>query len=333
MTVGPTQRCPVSDERMRERGRIVHAVCKGEFWKPCPGTTQGYLCCGYQILTPLTGCGMYCRYCVLQSYLENPAQVVFDNISDLESEVRNKLNGRDGVVRFGTGEFADSLYLEERLGFSRKTAAVLEPYPNVLVEFKTKSATVDCLAAIKNPRKVVIGFSVNTPRMIAQFERGTATLNERIAAARRCLDAGFWVAFHFDPILWYPEWKREYLDVVERIFDAVSDTSRIAWWSLGGFRSPPALKALLKETNEHLPLFAMGELVQGEDGKIRYFRPVRVEFYSAIREAVEKRDPNIPLYLCMESPEVWDEAGMMERIPRGLAEYLDDRAEEMLGIR
>jgi hypothetical protein len=34
----------------------------------------------------------------------------------------------------------------------------------------------------------------------------------------------------------------------------------------------------------------------------------------------------------MESPEVWNEAGMMARIPRGLARYLDERAEEMLGI-
>jgi spore photoproduct lyase len=102
---------------------------------------------------------------------------------------------------------------------------------------------------------------------------------------------------------------------------------------MGGFRSPPALKALLKKTNGHLPLYAMGELVQGEDGKIRYFRPVRVEFYSAIREEVEKHDPRIPLYLCMESPEVWEESGMMKRIPHGLVRYMDDRAEEMLGIK
>jgi spore photoproduct lyase len=143
---------------------------------------------------------------------------------------------------------------------------------------------------------------------------------------------GFWVAFHFDPIFWYPEWEQEYRAVVSEIFSAVADTSRIAWWSMGGFRSSPALKAWLKKTNDHLPLYAMGEMVQGEDGKIRYFRPVRVEFYSALREEVEKRDPGIPLYLCMESPEVWEESGMMKRIPDGLVRYLDDRAEKMLGM-
>jgi spore photoproduct lyase len=320
-------------DALKERNAVVRGSQKGEFWKPCPGTTAGYFCCGYQVLTPLTGCGMYCRYCVLQSYLENQSQVVFENFSDLEKEVKDKLTAWKGVVRFGTGEFGDSLYLEDQLHLCEKIAGLLDPFPNALVEFKTKSANISGLARIRNPRKVIAGFSMNTPRMISLFEQGTAPLEERLAAAKQCLGMGFWVAFHFDPIFRYPEWEQEYRKVVSEIFSAVDDTSRIAWWSMGGFRSPPALKALLKKTNDHLPLYAMGELVQGEDGKIRYFRPVRVEFYSAIREEVEKHDANIPLYLCMESPEVWEESGMMKRIPYGLARYLDKRAGEMLGIK
>jgi spore photoproduct lyase len=318
---------------LKERNAIVRGSQKGEFWKPCPGTTAGYFCCGYQVLTPLTGCGMYCRYCVLQSYLENQSQVVFENFSDLEKEVKHNIAAWKGVVRFGTAEFGDSLYLEDKLHLCEKIAGLLDPFPNALVEFKTKSANISGLARIKNPRKAVIGFSVNTPRMISLFEQGTAPLEERLAAAKQCLGMGFWVAFHFDPIFRYPEWEQEYRKVVSEIFSSVDDTSRIAWWSLGGFRSPPALKALLKKTNEHLPLYAMGELVQGEDGKIRYFRPIRVEFYSALRDEVEKKDPRIPLYLCMESPEVWEASGMMKRIPDGLVRYLDKRAEAMLGIK
>jgi spore photoproduct lyase len=317
---------------VRTRNSLTHEVHQGEFWKPCPGTTASYLCCGYQILTPVTGCGMYCRYCVLQAYLENKSQVVFDNFSDLETEVRDKLSRTPGVVRFGTGEFADSLYLESKLGLSKKIADLLDPYPNTLVEFKTKSAAFDKLAKVNNPAKVVVGFSMNTPRMISLFEQGTAALETRLASVKHCLDRGFWVAFHYDPMFWYPEWKREYLDLTSRIFDTISNTSRIAWWSMGGFRSSPALKTHLKKTNSHLPLFAMGELVHGEDGKIRYYRPMRVEFYNTIRETVDKRDHKIPLYLCMEGPEVWEESGMMCRIPQGLTRYLDKRAEEMLGI-
>ncbi len=317
---------------LARRNAVTQAVHQGEFWKPCPGTTAGYLCCGYQIITPLTGCGMYCRYCVLQAYLESPSQVEFVNFADLESEVRDKLRRFRGVLRFGTGEFADSLYLENRLGLSRKIAELLAPYPNALVEFKTKSAHVDALADIKNPRSVVVGFSLNTPRMVSLFEQGTALVPDRLAAAKRCIDRGFWVAFHYDPMFRYPGWEQEYRQLTADVFAAVPETSRIAWWSMGGFRSSPALKTLLKKTNDHLPLFAMGELVQGEDGKIRYYRPVRVELYSAIREEIDSQNPAIPLYLCMESPEVWQASGMMARIPNGLQAYLDRRAERMLGL-
>jgi spore photoproduct lyase len=312
-----------------DRTRIEKATCKGEFWKPCPGTGGGYLCCGYQILTPLTGCGMYCRYCILQVYFEKRCQTVFENYSDLEREVREKMAGMTGVVRFGTGEFGDSLFTEETLGLSRKIAKTLEPYDNVVVEFKTKSANVSSLGSIKNPLRVVIGFSVSTPRMIALLEKGTASLDARLAAARQCEEMGFHVAFHFDPMIQYEQWDEEYRSVVRAIYSSVKDPANIAWVSMGGFRSVPALKKALRKDNTHLPLFA-GEMIAGSDGKLRYFRPTRVAFYTAMLDEFERHDPGVTLYLCMESREVWEDSGMIRRIPEGLVRYLDARAETML---
>jgi spore photoproduct lyase len=323
---------PPSAVDFEERNRIVHAIQKGEFWKPCPGTTAGYYCCGYQIITPMTGCGMYCRYCILQAYLEQQHQVVFDNFEQLQQEVREKLARWQGVVRFGTGEFADSLYLEPQLGISKKIAALLAPYPNVLVEFKSKSINSDSLDAIADKSKVVVGFSMNTPAMIAALEQGTADLEQRLAAARRCVKKGFWVAFHFDPMVHYPGWEEQYRAVVGKIFEAIEQPQKIAWWSMGGFRTMPSLKKMLRAQGSHLPLFN-GELVAGEDRKLRYFRPIRIDFYRAMQQEVERYYPRVPLYLCMESPEVWERSGMSKRIPNGLVDYLDTRAEIMLGLR
>jgi spore photoproduct lyase len=317
---------------LEKRGAVVFSTKNGEFWKPCPGTTKGYFCCGYQIITPLTGCGMYCRYCVLQAYLENQAQVVYKNLDDMEKEITVKMAAWKGVARFGTGEFGDSLFLEDRLHLSERIAALLDQYPNAIVEFKTKSTNIEGLAKIKNPRKVIVGFSMNTPAMIELHERNTAALEDRLKAAKECLAMGFWVAFHFDPIIYYPEWKKEYPEVVRKIFDYIRKPEKIAWWSMGGFRSAPSLKEhLRRKSNSHLPLFS-AEMISGEDGKLRYFRPVRVEFYSVLREEIEKHYPAVPLYLCMESPEVWEASGMMKRTSGGLVRYLDARAEQMLGI-
>ena len=71
-------------------------------------------------------------------------------------------------------------------------------------------------------------------------------------------------------------------------------------------------------------------MITGSDGKLRYFRPIRVAFYRAMQEEFERLDAGVTLYLCMESPDVWEAAGMAGRIPNGLVRYLDDRAKAMI---
>ncbi len=305
---------------------------RGDFWKPCPGTGGGYLCCGYQILSPAQGCGMECRYCILQVYFDDPGPVCFSNYGDLEREVALKMAGRQGVVRFGTGELTDSLYAEPESGLSRRIAATLEPYANAVVEFKTKSARVDTLAGIPRPERIVIGFSVNTPRMIATHEKRTAPLEERLAAAARCEAMGFHVAFHFDPMFVYEGWEEEYREVVRAIYSHLREFRSIAWISLGGFRTNPSLKKYLRDSGTHLPLFS-GEMIIGHDGKLRYFRPRRIALFRAMRDEFSRCHPDAPLYLCMESREVWEASGMATRIPDGLPAYLDRQAERMLAGR
>ncbi|MDR3012247.1 MAG: hypothetical protein LBU70_03445, partial [Chitinispirillales bacterium] len=293
-----------------ERQQLKTAVRKGEFWKPCPGTSAHYLCCGYQIVTPMTGCGMYCQYCVLQVYFDEQHQTVFENFGDLENEIHHKMAGyQNRIIRVGTGEFSDSLHQEGRLGLSKKIAAIFDRYDNVLLEFKTKSVNISTLNQIKNPQKIVIGFSLNTERAVDQFEKRTAPIAERLKAALKCEEMGFSVAFHFDPIIWYDNWEKEYRQIVSMIYDHIKDTHKIAWCSMGGFRCMPSLKNKLRQDETHLPLFA-GEMVLGIDGKLRYPRTIRVDLYRAMANQFKKYQPDAPLYLCMESREVWEECGM-----------------------
>ena len=88
----------------------------------------------------------------------------------------------------------------------------------------------------------------------------------------------------------------------------------------------------MRAYNAHLPLFS-GEMVMGRDKKLRYFRPIRSDFYATMQERINVFYPECTLYLCMESQDVWEEAGMLHRIPNGLVRYLDTRAEVMLGLR
>ena len=47
------------------------------------------------------------------------------------------------------------------------------------------------------------------------------------------------------------------------------------------------------------------EWVTGMDGKMRYFKPRRIEIYKTLAEKIKRQAPGVTLYLSMESPEVW----------------------------
>ena len=50
----------------------------------------------------------------------------------------------------------------------------------------------------------------------------------------------------------------------------------------------------------------MGELFPGRDGKFRYLKEIRIEMYRKMVEWLTDRNPDLFIYLCMESQEVWE---------------------------
>ncbi len=49
-------------------------------------------------------------------------------------------------------------------------------------------------------------------------------------------------------------------------------------------------------------------MIKGKDGKLKYFKPLRLEIYKKIvRFIKEKGGQMIPLYFCMESESTWRE--------------------------
>ena len=92
---------------------------RGSFFKPCPGTAE-YTCCGYYVLNVGMNCPMDCVYCILQAYLNQPWITAYVNTDDMITELDAELDGKpEQFFRIGTGEFADSLALENVTGLSK----------------------------------------------------------------------------------------------------------------------------------------------------------------------------------------------------------------------
>jgi len=310
---------------------ILHLISyKGEFLKPCPGTKE-YICCGYQILNVGTNCPLDCSYCILQSYFNQPDLRVFAN---LEEELETVLQAIDSeperVFRVGTGEFTDSLAVDHITCWSDILLPAFSERKNAILELKTKTTNIERLLDSKYRDRIIVSWSLNSPYIAAREEHRAANLNKRLEAARRCQSEGFILGFHFDPLIPHPHWKQEYLRSLD-LLDKYIDPKGIIWISMGSLRYMPALKHIIRRRHPKTRVLD-GEFITGLDGKMRYFKPIRMDLYGFMRENIENWHCNLGLYLCMESDEVWKESlGWSPGSSAGLSDYLDRRVIEFFG--
>ncbi len=290
------------------KGTLILSKNKGAWLKPCPGTTANYLCCGYNILNFASNCSMSCTYCILQSYFAQQELTVFCNTQNMIEAVELQLRRTDRpILRVGTGEFTDSLCLDHLTGFSEIIVPLFADSQRTLLELKTKTNAIDRLLRLDPKGRIVVSWSMNSAKVSEGEEHGVASLSQRLAAARKCEDAGYRIGFHFDPIVLYPGWETGYRETVNLIFDSLRRPERLAWISMGCLRYPASLNELIKKRfpQSRMPF---AEFIPGADNKLRYPKPLRIQVYRKMDRWIRERYSNARAYLCMESPSVWEAA-------------------------
>ncbi|SPD72659.1 conserved hypothetical protein [uncultured Desulfobacterium sp.] len=303
---------------------------KGDFLKQCPGT-RNYICCGYQILNLATNCPIECSYCILQSYFNQPDLRLFVNVEEGLVKVLDSIDKNpEKIYRIGTGEFTDSLALDHVSSFSSLLIPEFTKRKNVILEFKTKTTQVNGLIDSQYRDRIVVSWSLNSPFISTHEEHNAASITKRLEAASRCQEEGFILGFHFDPIVCHHNWKDGYAKTVE-LLDKYIDPKGIIWISLGGFRFMPELKGIIRRRHQKSCVLN-GEFIVGLDGKMRYFKPIRLELFSFMQEKLNKWHPDMGIYLCMESDDVWKMSlGWSPKDSEGLSRFLDNRVEMIFG--
>lgn len=279
---------------------------RGQFFKPCPGTRE-YQCCDYQVLNTGMNCPIDCVYCILQAYLNSPWLTFYVNTGKLFQELDKTLKSNpDKFFRIGTGEFTDSLAIDRLTGLSKLLVNYFSKQKNAILELKTKSGVIENLAGLEHRGRTIIAWSLNSPYIMNKEEIRSATLDERLAAAKRCADQGYKLAFHFDPIIDHPDWREGYAETIYRLYREVP-AEAIVWISMGALRFIPSLKEIGIQRFPHSRIYYQ-EFIEGLDNKSRYFRPNRVKLYKYIYDHLkEKCFKKTCIYFCMESDEVWQD--------------------------
>jgi spore photoproduct lyase len=277
---------------------------KGEMVKPCPGTSPPYLCCKYTVINQTTHCPLDCTYCILQEYLDTPVILVYVNLPDIFGQIDMLLKNQPRrFFRIGTGELTDSLALDRLTGLSNQFIGYISNQKNALLELKTKTDRIKNLIGLPH-QNTVISWSLNPQPIIDREEFLAAPLDKRLQAAGKCMEEGYLLGFHFDPILYVSDWEQLYRDLIDRLLAHV-DGSRIVWISLGSLRYPPSLMEKIQKRFSKSRI-VYEEMIKGLDGKMRYPKPLRIELYGKIYRWLKEKYPDLFIYFCMESPDVWN---------------------------
>ena len=302
----------------------------GPFIRPCPGT-RSYRCCGYRILNIARFCTLDCSYCILQAYFHPPVLQYYVNQAEMFAELTELFRHSGRISRIGTGEFTDSSIWEACTDLNARLVSAFSEQNRAVLEIKTKTTNIESLRQTPHNRKTIAAWSLNTPTVVAGEERGAPPVSERLRAAAACESWGYPLAFHFDPMVLYEGCEAEYRAVVEQLLTTVSPDN-IVWISLGSFRFMPQLKPILQQRFADSTI-VYGEFISGLDGKMRYFKPLRIRLYRAVIERIREIAPRVTVYFCMEDDEVWEKSlGYAPAEKGGLPRLLDQSAAAHCGL-
>lgn len=304
----------------RSKKNLFITPYKGQFFKRCPGATQkrALTCCNYHILNLGSQCNMNCSYCYLQSYLNSPVMKMYSNIEQALQELREMAqNHSQQPFRVGTGEVIDSLSLDEITLFSRDLIEFFREYPRWKLEFKTKSDRVDQFLDLEHVGNVIVSWSINPPEVINSEEHGTARFEERLAAARKCADKGYPVAFHIDPMIYHSNWKENYSFLAEEIHRRFRP-EEVHIISAGALRFQPEQRHMMRERFGLKSLVLQAEMHSSDGGKLRYDSTLRGDMFQFLIKKFKSLDSKWNLFLCMETPETW--ISSTEKMPMQIPE-------------
>jgi len=303
--------------------RLVIANRKTPFLMPCPAGSSKFACCGYLVLTLASNCPMDCSYCFLQEYLaDNPAFQVYANYADSFDELdRLCANARGRSFRVGTGELADSLAFDSLTCVNHDLIEFFAARENLTLELKTKTDEIENLLDVDPRGRVLVSWTLSPEAVYRSSEHRTASPARRIAAARAVLDAGYRVAFHFDPLIAYSGAERDYIRLIDELIDNIAP-KEISFVSMGGLRMTPRLRGAARGRFPNDPMLC-GEDVLASDGRFRTFTPLRLSLYRALAERFKARGAEIPAYLCMEPASVHEHVfGAVPARPATIGERL-----------
>ena len=266
----------------------------------CPVASEATVCCNLLTLDAVENCGFGCNYCTIQTFYGD--QAIFD--ADLGAKLRAIELDPERFYHIGTGQSSDSLMWGNQHGMLDDLCEFAARNPNILLEFKTKSRNVAYFLAPGLPRNIALSWSLNTPVIIRNEEHFTATLAQRLEAARQVADRGVKVGFHFHPMVYYQGWRDDYQSVAGQLPERFTP-DEVLFVSLGSVTFIKPVVQAMRRRGRASKMLQM-EMVPDPKGKLTYPDPVKEELFGHLYRALAPWHGNVFMFLCMEKAALWE---------------------------
>ena len=144
---------------------------------------------------------------------------------------------------------------------------------------------------------------MNTDTIVNNEEHFTASLSERIKSARKLVELGIKVAFHFHPMVYYDKWENDYTEIAQTLVNTFK-TDDVLFLSFGSVTLiKPVIQKIRKlgnATKTH-----QIDLVLDPHGKLTYRDDVKIKMFSKMYQNFKAWHNKVFIYLCMEKAEIW----------------------------
>ena len=153
------------------------------------------------------------------------------------------------------------------------------------------------------PSNIFVSWSINPQVFIDHEEARTATIEQRLQAARQLADAGIIVGFHFHPIVYYHGWNVDYNELINRLMAMFSarEVGLISFGTLTFIK--PAIKSLrMASMRSKILQMPFADAA----GKISYPMETKKKIFSGVWDTFQSWQDEVFFYFCMEDRQVWE---------------------------
>ena len=186
----------------------------------------------------MMNCIYDCEYCYLKGMYQCSHLVYFINTEDIFDEVRDLL--AQHPLYLCVSYDTDLVAVEHIFGLASKwcdfvTAINAVSDNKLTIELRTKCGNIDSFKFLKPDEHIVLAFTVSPDFVTRNYEHGTSSMKARIDCASSLLQRGHSVRLCFDPMIYCPDYRTHYADMIDAVHSSLDMTS-LRDISVGSFR-------------------------------------------------------------------------------------------------